>query len=91
MLFRKNHIDRLTAQLGVAKDELLAKIQKTHPEIEFNKVYVVADEETRYVSVVTYKIDYPYRGHPPSLAFAIYKDDSRIEEIPHAGYGLGIK
>ena len=91
MLFRKDHINRLTAQLGMTKDELRAKIQKTHPEIEFNKVYVVADEETRFVSVATYKVDTLYRGHPPSLAFAIYKDDSRIEEIPHAGYGLGIK
>ncbi len=91
MLFRKNHIDRLTAQLGLTEDELLAKIQKTHPEIAFNKVYVVADEETRYVSIATYEVDYLYRGHPPSLAFAIYKDDSRIEEVPHAGYGLGIK
>jgi len=43
------------------------------------------------VSIATYKVDYLYRGHPPSLVFALYKADSRIVEIPHAGYGLGIK
>ena len=91
MLFRKDHINKLTARLGMTRDELLAKVQKTRPEIEFSKVYVVADEETRYVSIATYKVDYQYRGHPPFFAFAIYKDDSRVKEIPRAGYGLGIK
>jgi hypothetical protein len=91
MLFRKNHIKKLTAQLGMSEAELLAKVQEAHPKMKFNEIFVVADEETRYVAIATYKVDYQYRGHPPSLAFAIYKDDSRVEEIPHAGYGLGIK
>ena len=91
MLFRKDHIKTLTAELGMSKAELFTKIRETHPERNFNEVFVVADEEARYVAIATCKVDYKYRGHPPSLAYAIYKDDSRIEEIDHVGYGLGIK
>ncbi len=91
MLFRKDHIKKLTAELGIRRPELLAKICEMHPEKQFNEVIVVADEENRYVAIATYKVEYKYRGHPPSVAYAIYKDDSKIEEIDHVGYGLGIK
>ncbi len=92
MIFRREkYMKRLTAGLGMSKAELFAKVQETHPEKEFNEVHVVADEETRYVAIATYKVDYFYRGHPPCLVFAVYKDDSRVEEIASRGYGLGIK
>ena len=75
----------------MSNTELLTKIQGKKPELSFDKVFIVADEETRYVAIATYKVNYMFRGHPTSLVYAIYKDDSRIEEIDHAGYGLGIK
>ena len=91
MLFRTDYIKQLTAELRMSRAELLGKILELHPEKSFKDVFVVADEEDRYVAIVTYEVDYPYRGHPPSLAYAIYKLDSRVEEIDHVGYGLGIK
>ncbi len=91
LFFRKDHIKKLTATLEMSKAEMLIKILETHTEKNFKEVFVVADEEIRYVAIATYKVDYKYRGHPPSLAYAIYKDNSRIEEIDHVGYGLGIK
>ncbi len=75
----------------MSKVELLGTIRELHPEKSFKDVFVVADEEDRYVAIATYEVDYTYRGHPPSLAYAIYKVDSRVEEIDHVGYGLGIK
>ena len=91
MLFRKDYIKDLTAELRMSKAELLGKIRELHPEKSFKDFFVVADEEDRYVAIATYEVDYTYRGHPPSLAYAIYKVDSRVEEINHVGYGLGIK
>ncbi len=91
MLFRKDYIKELTAELRMSKAELLGKIRELHPEKSFKDVFVVADEEDRYVAIATYEVDYTYRGHPPSLAYAIFKVDSRVEEINHVGYGLGIK
>ncbi len=91
MLFRKDYIKKLTAELRMSKAELLGTIRGLHPEKSFKDVFVVADEEDRYVSIATYEVDYTYRGHPPSLTYAIYKLDSRVEAIDHAGYGLGIK
>ena len=91
MLFRKDYIKKLTAELPMSKAELLRRIRELHPEKSFKDVFVVADEEVRYVAIATYEVDYTYRGHPPSLAYAIYKVDSGVEEIDHVGYGLGIK
>ncbi|MBT3199494.1 MAG: hypothetical protein HN350_06215 [Phycisphaerales bacterium] len=91
MPLRKDYIRELAANLGLGKSELLARIREMHPEREFKAVFVVADEEGRYVVVATYEIEHIYRGHPPSLAFAVHKKDSTVEEIDHAGYGLGIK
>ena len=91
MLFRTDYIKQLTAELRMSRAALLGKILKLDPEKSFKEVFVVADEEDRYVAIATYEVDYNYRGHPPSLAYAIYKVDSRVEEIDHVGYGLGIK
>ncbi len=75
----------------MSKAELLGTIRELHPEKSFKDVFVVADEEDRYVAIATYEVDYTYRGHPPSLVYSICKVDSRVEEIDHVGYGLGIK
>ncbi len=91
MLFRTDYIKQLTAELRMSRAELLGKILELNPEKSFKEVFVVADEEDRYVAIATYEVDYTYRGHPPSLAYAIYKVDSGVEEINHIGYGLGIK
>ena len=91
MLFRKDHIKKLTAALGMSKGQLLARVRAMHPDKRFSRVVVVADEESRYVAIAAYSPEATYRGHPPSLAFAIYKSDARVEEIDRAGYGLGIK
>jgi hypothetical protein len=91
MFFRRNYIKNLTAELRMTKAELLGRIGESHPEKRFKDLFVVADEEDRYVAIATYEVEYMYRGHPPSLAYAIYKADSRVVEIDHTGYGLGIK
>ncbi len=67
----------------MSSSDLLVGIQQAHPEKEIMKVVVVAEEETRFVAIATHKAATRYRGHPPSLAFAISKDDARIEEIDH--------
>ena len=91
MWFRKDYLEKLAAELQITQGELLGKIRELHPEKSFMDVFVVADEEDRYVAIATYEVDYTYRGHPPSLTYAIYKVDSRVEVIDRAGYGLGIK
>lgn len=91
MTLKSNYIKRLTATLGMTEAKLLAQIQGAHPQKRFSSVFVVADEESRYVAIATYEVNYKYRGSPPSLVFAIHKDDLRVEEIDNAGYGLGIK
>ena len=57
MLFRKDYIKKLTAELPMSKAELLRKIRELHPEKSFKDVFVVADEEVRYVAIATYEVD----------------------------------